>query len=105
MPELAEQTPILTKKYSVEFRYSDDLQLYTADIQVTPEELERIKKFFEAMLEHGYILAADNTNSDTIDNVVFETHDYEPLTFEQFSKSYERGDTLIEYAEELGIIL
>ncbi len=72
---------------------------------VTEEELERVKTFFEKMLEAGYILAADGTDSDTIDNVVFKTPNHEPLTFEQFVASIEDGDTLIEYADDLEIVI
>ena len=96
MPNLA--------RYTVEFRYTDNDQLYSTDILVTPEELERVKKFFAKLLEDGCIGAADGTDADDVEYVVFQRAD-NPQTFEQFRKDIEDGDTLKYCAENLGITL
>jgi hypothetical protein len=105
MFELTEQTSVLTKKYVVKFRYKDNDEIYTQDIKVTPEELERVKTFFARLLDEGYIVVADPNDGNDIDEVVFEPFEYEPLTFAEISQRIEEGDTLVSYAKELGITL
>jgi hypothetical protein len=95
--------PNLTR-HTIEFRYQDNGQLYSTQILVTPEELERVKKFFVTLLEENYIVAADGTDPDEIDYIVFQRSD-KPQTFEQLRQDIEGGDALKSYAETLGIEL
>lgn len=98
MPELT--------RYAVEFRYSDNGQLYaSADLLLSEDEVARTKRFFGALLANGYIEVADDTDPKEVDSIVFPVREREPMTFEQFVADLEAGDTLAEYAEELGIEL
>lgn len=111
MPELIEQTSVLTKKYVVKFRYKDNREIFTQYIKVTPDELERVKTFFARLLDEGYIVVADTdditfpNDGNDIDEVVFEPFEYEPLTFDEIRQRIEEGDTLGSYARELDITL
>jgi hypothetical protein len=92
-------------RYTIEFRYNDNDQLSSNDVLVTRGELKRVRKFFAKMLDEGYIQAADGTDSDEIDNIVFERSEAAPLLFDQLRASIEDGDALKSYGKSLGIEL
>lgn len=88
--------------YEIEFRYSDNDELYQLPVLLTDSEYQRTAKFLEGLLEAGEIVAADGTDSDTIENVIYEPAERKPLDFTELTTLWKDG-TLMRMADANGI--
>jgi hypothetical protein len=87
------------QKYVLEFRYHDNLQVYSDVVELSLEELERVQTYIKALEDNGDILSVDEF-SDLISLYQEPTF----LTFDQLESNWIEG-SLGDYGALLGVTL
>ncbi len=92
------------RKYIIEFRYADNDQIYAQDVELTPSEYKRVRRFLSQLLIAGEIRLVDPTDPQNIDFILYPVIDPDFLDFETL-KQHWRDGSLLEMADRLRIRL
>src|ERR1035438_6655053 len=88
-----------TTLYEIHFRYCDNHELYQLQVLLTASEFERVSKFLLELLRAGCIEAADRTDPDAIEYLIYEPTTRKPTPFKELKKLW-KGGTLLRMAGE-----
>ena len=92
------------KKFAIQFLYADNKQLYDEEALLTYEEYIRIRVYLELLLNFDVILPASSEDPLCVDYILWETTDYDPITFDVLYERWE-ADYLLDAGKEFGIVL
>lgn len=82
-----------TKKYTIEFLYADNKQLYQADVELSCEEYSRVNKFLRKLERTGAIELTTEGGC-----FIYQYRDPQFICFEQLEADWKAGT--LEYGKD-----